>query len=137
MTTPDTTHPDLTAAETAADPLAAVVERPRVVHSLMVRQRIRETTEQVHGVVVQRVKDAHSSYDLATWHGLATEVGALARARKAVRTQAGDVRAACISVAASAILLAEQVDRPAEPKRGTKRASTERWRPTTFAVPEC
>lgn len=127
-----------TTAVTVEPPLQYDDEvRPKVVFSLMIRQRVREASQQVHDLVVQRMRDATRPDGPATWPGLEAEVREIARVQVAhaqKKAQDGDVRAALVALGATAILLAEQVDRPDEPKRGTARASTKRWRPIDFRM---
>jgi hypothetical protein len=104
--------------------------------SFAARQRIRESMEDVHGQVVARLKVAEKLNDTATRHGLATEVRALVDAER--HGEPEDVRAAFLCIGASAVLLAERADRPAdlELERGSKRTGTKRWKRLDLSVPE-
>ncbi|MBA3585399.1 MAG: hypothetical protein H0W36_12905, partial [Gemmatimonadetes bacterium] len=104
----------------------------RVVFSLQIRQRIRDCWVQANSIAVQRVKDAEREADLASFGSLAGELASVSDARK--HGTGADIRGALLAVATTCVLLAERQDRPSEPKRGTKRASTERWRPVAFGV---
>lgn len=109
----------------------------------MVRQRIRETSQQAHGLVVERLRQAARQGAAATPPGLAAEVRALAELQHAVRTQhgpirsksLGEMRACYLSIAASSIILAERMTRPGELPRG-KKSSTEKYQAPTFDVPD-
>lgn len=118
-------------------------EKDEVVFSFMVRQRIRETSQQAHGLVVERLRQAARQGAAATPPGLAAEVRALAELQHAVRTQhgpirsksLGEMRACYLSIAASSIILAERMTRPGELPRG-KKSSTEKYQAPTFDVPD-
>lgn len=91
-----------------------------VVYSYFVRARIRDAQQQAHSIVVERIRSskAANAQVAASYGGLAAEVTSLALARKVGTGK--DRRAVLLSIAASAVILAEREDRPAEPKRGAK-----------------
>lgn len=113
-----------------------------VIFSYMARQRIRETSQEAHALVVDRLRHATRQGSAATPSGLAAEVVELHRSIGAARTAHGPahdatmqrVRVCYLEVAASALILAERATRPAELKRGAK-STTTKWRPPSFYVP--
>lgn len=114
-----------------------------VVFSFLARQRLRETSQEAHALVVERLRHATRQGGAASPGGLAAEVKALHHAIQRSRTAHGpaydatmrDVRACYVHIAASAIILAERATHPAELKRGEK-SSTTRYRAPDFSVPE-
>lgn len=94
--------------------------KPGVVYSYFVRARIRDAQQQAHGIVSERIKasKAANAQVAASYGGLAAEVTSLAFARRGGTGK--DRRAALLSIAASAVLLAEREDRPEEPRKGAK-----------------
>jgi len=113
-----------------------------VVFSFLARQRIRETSQEAHRMVVNRLRYATRQGAAATPSQLAVEVVEIHRAIGAARTAHGPahhatmqrVRACYLEAAATCLILAERATRPAELKRGDK-SSTAKWRPPTFEVP--
>jgi hypothetical protein len=113
-----------------------------VVFSFLARQRIRETSQEAHRMVVNRLRYATRQGAAATAAQLASEVVELHRAITAARTAHGPahdatmcrVRVCYLEAAATCLILAERATRPAELKRGEK-SSTTKWRPPTFEVP--
>lgn len=91
-----------------------------VVYSYFVRARIRDAQQQAHSIVIERIRSskAANAQVAASYGGLAAEVTSLALARRIGTGK--DRRAALLAIAASAVILAEREDRPAEPKRGAK-----------------
>lgn len=118
-------------------------KKDEVVFSFMVRQRVRETSQAAHNLVVERLRQAARQGAAATPPGLAAEVRALAQLQKTSRTQHGperarthaDMRGCYLAIAASAIILAERMTRPDELPRG-KKSSTEKYRAPDFPVPD-
>jgi hypothetical protein len=114
-----------------------------VVFSFLARQRIRETSQEAHALVVDRLRYATRQGAAATPAQLAVEVVELHRAITAARTAHGPahdatmqrVRVCYLEVAATALILAERATRPDELKRGAK-SSTTKWRPPSFEVPK-
>ena len=118
-------------------------KKPEVVFSFMVRQRLRETSQDAHNLVVERLRSAAVQGGAATPSGLAAEIRSLARLQDAARRQHGPVKARTmgevhhcyVTIAATAIILAERATRPIELRRGEK-SSTEKYRPPDFTVPD-
>lgn len=117
--------------------------RDGVVFSFLTRQRIREASTEAHGLVVERLRQAKRQGAAATPSSLAAEVAALARANReaagaegAVRTfLLGQVRACYLTIAASAIILAERATRPERELRRGEKSKTVRYSAPDFRVP--
>ena len=118
-------------------------EKDEVVFSFMVRQRIRETGQEVHALVVERIRAAARQGAAATPPGLAAEIRAVARLQDEARRQHGPVKTATmgeiricyLAIATSAIILAERATRPGELPRGLK-SSTKKYKAPEFLVPD-
>lgn len=114
-----------------------------VVFSYMARARIRETSQEAHALVVDRLRYATRQGQAATPAQLASEVVEVHRAIQASRTAHGPaydatmtrVRTCYLEAAATCLILAERATRPEELKRGQKSA-TQKWRPPVFEVPK-
>ena|SRR5690348_13191593 len=113
-----------------------------VIFSYMARQRIRETSQAAHAMVVDRLRYATRQGSAASPGGLVSEIRDLHRTIGESRTAHGPVydatmervRVCYLEIAATCLILAERATRPAELKRGQKSATT-KWRPPTFGVP--
>jgi len=118
-------------------------KKAEVVFSFMVRQRLRETSQNAHALVVERLRSAEVQGGAATPSGLAAEIRSLAKLQDAARRQHGPVKARTMSevhhcyvtIAATAIILAERATRPTELRRG-KKSSTDKYRAPDFTVPD-
>jgi hypothetical protein len=114
-----------------------------IVFSYLARQRIRQTSQEAHSMVVDRLRHATRQGGAATPAGLAAEVVELHRAIQRARTAHGAaydatmqrVRVCYLNIAASALILAERATRPAELKRGEK-SSTTKYAAPRFEVPK-
>jgi hypothetical protein len=114
-----------------------------VVFSFLSRQRIRQTSQEAHSMVVDRLRHATRQGSAASPAGLAAEVVELHRTIQQSRRAHGPaydatmqrVRICYLNVAASALILAERATRPDELKRGSK-SSTERYAAPRFEVPK-
>ena len=114
-----------------------------IVFSFMARQRIRETSQEAHALVVDRLRYATRQGQAAAPVRLVDEIKEIQAAIKAARTAHGPVydatmrrvRVAYLEAAATCLILAERATRPDELKRGLK-SSTEKWRPPRFEVPK-
>ena len=113
-----------------------------VVFSFLARQRIRETSQEAHALVVDRLRYATRQGAAASPLRLVDEIKEIQYALAAARTAHGPVydatmqrvRVAYLEAAASCLILAERATRPGELRRGEK-SSTDKWRPPRFEVP--
>lgn len=116
--------------------------------SFFARRRIRAASEQVHAAVLERLRAAgreNRQGHAASPGGLAAEVRALAAAQRFAGSQHGPARDAAmkqvrncyVALAASATILAERSDRPAELRRGEKggKKGAGSFRPPDFSTP--
>jgi hypothetical protein len=126
------------------DHVATEEEVDGVVFSFMLRQRIREASQEAHGHVVERLRHARRQGSAAAPGSMAAEIQALVRAQRFAATQhgpahnsaQGHVRSCYMAIAASAIILAERATRPErELPRGLK-SSTDRYSAPDFSMPD-
>lgn len=90
-----------------------------VVAPNFVRLRITEAEEQMHALIVERLRSARRPQELASDHVLRLGLLSLVDARKTGTRN--DIRCARLAVAATLILLAEMDDRPEVPPSNRSR----------------
>ena len=122
-----------------------VIDPPdgKVVFSYMARQRIRRTSQEVHSLVVDRLRYATRQGAAASPTQLVGEIQELHRAILSKRGLHGPalnatqerVRVHYLELAASCLILAERETRPPELKRG-KKSSTDAYQAPDFSVPK-
>lgn len=115
---------------TDPDPRVPPVPRNPTVFTWFVRRRVRAAWVQGHRIGVARMRAAKNPADVATWVGLGLELKALAEAKR--HGTPSDIRAALLDIACTCVLLGERVDRPDEPKHGTRRQQDGGWYAMTF-----
>lgn len=113
-----------------------------IVFSFMARARLRETSQEAHKMMVDRLRYATRQGQAASPLQLVDQIRDLNDAIKHARTAHGpahtasmaSVRVCYLEAAVTCLILAERATRPAELKRGEK-STTAKWRQPSFEVP--